>query len=551
MEALVGTEFASIAAAEAAVHEAAKAQSVSLAIFSKKPSAANCRRIIWRCSKGKPYRASSVNEDTHKDKKRKTSTKSTDCKFRIAAKLQIDENTTNWVIEWVDVEGSQQHNHEIDLPLAAHSKYRHQALQAFEADIIEMIESGITPSNVLSKLRCSDNPEAMNIARKDIVNLIAKHRQQQLAGRTPVEWLYNQLKSESDFFFRDQIHHSTGRLTCLFIAPKSGINLLRDNPDILLMDSTYKTNRFKMPLLSICGTTLVKKSFQVAAVFLTREKEDDYTWAIRQLSQLLESEGIRPPRCITTDRELALMNSLNGHMMFRSVPHILCHWHINTNILSNAKKHFPKPTRGSDGVIQRDPKFDEFLDEWNALIRSHTPEIYASKLTKFEEAGRYPVEAVQYAVKTWLEPWKTKIVRCYIDQHPHFGTLTTSIVESSHASLKKFLLHRSTGDLKTVFERLRHYWLHQDVEAAVEAAQQRNKVLIATHFLLQKVRFQISPLATTLVGEQLRKLPRQRRLPAGPCTCTITTTHGIPCQHVLDGLIRDSQPLELTHIDAH
>jgi hypothetical protein len=175
MEALVGTEFASIATAEAAVHEAAKSQSISLAIFSKKPSAANCRRIIWRCSKGKLYRASNVIEDTHKTKKRKTSTKSTDCKFCIAVKLQIDENTTNWVIKWVDVEGLQQHNHEINLLLAAHSKYRHQALRDVEGDVIEMIESGITPSNVLSKLRCSRNPDAMNIARKDIVNLIAKH----------------------------------------------------------------------------------------------------------------------------------------------------------------------------------------------------------------------------------------------------------------------------------------------------------------------------------------------------------------------------------------
>jgi hypothetical protein len=546
MDALIGTKFASIAAAEAAVHEAAKAQSVSLAIFSKKPTAANCRRVIWRCSKGKPYRASAASIDTHETKKRKSSTISTDCKFRIAAKLQ----EVNWVIEWVEAEGSQEHNHEIDLPLAAHSKYRRLALQSCRDDVITMFESGITPTDVLSKLRCSDNLEAREITRQDIVNLISKHRQQQLRGLTPVEWLYEQLKSEPDFFFRDQVDPSSGRLTHLFIAPKSGISLLRDNPDILLLDSTYKTNRFKMPLLSMCGTTLVRKSFQVAAVFMIKEKEGDYAWAMEQFNQLLETEGIRPPKCITTDRELALMNSLNNHRVFRGIAHILCHWHINMNVLSNTKKHFPKPTRGSDGVIQTDPKFDEFIDEWNVLIRSLTPEIYASKLTKFEEPGRHPVEAVQYAMRTWLEPWKTKIVRCYIDQQPHFGTITTSIVESSHASLKRFLLHRSTGDLKTVFERLKHFWLHQDVEAAIESAQLRNKVLTATHFILQKVRFLVSPLAITLISEQLRKLPRQGSL-VGPCRCSITTTHGIPCKHVLEELIRDSKPLELPQIDAH
>lgn len=149
MEALIGTEFASFSAAEAAVHEAAKAQSVSLAIFSKKPSAVDCRRVIWRCSKGKLYRPSASNDDTHKTKKRKSSTISTDCKFRIAAKLQ---EGGNWVIERVDAEGAQQHNHEIDLPLAAHAKYRRQALESFRDDVITMFESGITPTDVLSKL---------------------------------------------------------------------------------------------------------------------------------------------------------------------------------------------------------------------------------------------------------------------------------------------------------------------------------------------------------------------------------------------------------------
>jgi hypothetical protein len=88
MDALIGTEFASFDAAEAAVHEAAKSQSVSLAIFSKKPSAINCRRVIWRCSKGKLYRPLALNDETHKTKKRKLLTILTDCKFHIAAKLQ-------------------------------------------------------------------------------------------------------------------------------------------------------------------------------------------------------------------------------------------------------------------------------------------------------------------------------------------------------------------------------------------------------------------------------------------------------------------------------
>ena len=41
------------------------------------------------------------------------------------------------------------------------------------------------------------------------------------------------------------------------------------------MDSTYKTNRFGMPLFNICGVTNDRLAFQVASCFLSGEKEED------------------------------------------------------------------------------------------------------------------------------------------------------------------------------------------------------------------------------------------------------------------------------------
>jgi hypothetical protein len=56
----------------------------------------------------------------------------------------------------------------------------------------------------------------------------------------------------------------------------TAIDLWKKNPDVLLLDCTYKTNRFNMPLLNICGITGNNKTPQFTLCFLSSELEEDY-----------------------------------------------------------------------------------------------------------------------------------------------------------------------------------------------------------------------------------------------------------------------------------
>lgn len=46
---------------------------------------------------------------------------------------------------------------------------------------------------------------------------------------------------------------STGRVQYLFIAYPDSIKLALENPDTIVIDSTYKTNQFDMPLFHVLG----------------------------------------------------------------------------------------------------------------------------------------------------------------------------------------------------------------------------------------------------------------------------------------------------------
>jgi hypothetical protein len=60
--------------------------------------------------------------------------------------------------------------------------------------------------------------------------------------RTPIEALLDELSTSSEWIF-DVKKDSENRVQCLFFAHSKQVELLRANPDVLMMDCTYRTNK--------------------------------------------------------------------------------------------------------------------------------------------------------------------------------------------------------------------------------------------------------------------------------------------------------------------
>ena len=97
------------------------------------------------------------------------------------------------------------------------------------------------------------------------------------------------------------------------------------------MDYTYKTNRSKLPHLKVVGCRNKYSTFPVAFRLLSRETKNTFEWALHWLNLQLINLGIeRKTWVVHTDRELALMNALEGEMPYAS--NLICIWHINKAI---------------------------------------------------------------------------------------------------------------------------------------------------------------------------------------------------------------------------
>jgi hypothetical protein len=129
-----------------------------------------------------------------------------------------------------------------------------------------------------------------------------------------------------------------GHVTHLFFTHPKSVELFQQYPDVLLMNCTYRTNKFKMPLLNIVGTTCLNKNFHIAFCFLAKEEEGDYTWALQELKELMV-DGMKIGVAIT-DREVTLINACRH--VFPQTIRLLCTWHVEMNVLTHAAELFQK-----------------------------------------------------------------------------------------------------------------------------------------------------------------------------------------------------------------
>lgn len=306
-----------------------------------------------------------------------------------------------------------------------------------------------------------------------------------------------------------------------------------------------------MPLLNICGVTNMNKTFTIAAAFLDNETEDQYSWVIETLITMINRHGIRLPKVIITDRELALIKAIQ-HPQLQFSTSFLCRWHINKNVLAKCKPMFPKASKVGNAVI-RDKTFKQFLQDWGKLIDSTDKAIFNKRLEAFKKA--HPFIPVDYTLRTWINPWKEKFVKYLVDQVRHFGHTTTSVIEGLHSSMKEFLAS-SAGDFYTAFSRFRTFWLHQGLQVTAKHIRSEDEVPSFTNKpLYQNIRFKVSNFALNRIIDEHRKVDEKIKKKKKPeianCSCTLKLAWGLPCEHIIHHRIQSQQPIQLTEIDPH
>ncbi|KNA03829.1 hypothetical protein SOVF_205420 [Spinacia oleracea] len=385
-----------------------------------------------------------------------------------------------------------------------------------------MSMSGIQPRQILSSLR-QKNPSLKAVSRT-ICNMKSKIRTDKLDGRSMIKALFDELGHGG--FTYNYKHDDGGHLTHVFFSHPKSISLTKSFPTVFVMDCTYKTNKYKMPLLDIIGVSSFNKSFYSCFAFLEKEREQDYIWALQMFSNMKGHSS--DDLVIVTDRELALMNAIR--VVFPRAKHILCVWHIQKNVLSKCKGYFNKEN------------WDDFVSAWNTIVYAKTEEAYDKAWDSFRVLYMEKKDVIDYIRSSWI-PYKERFVSAWTEKYAHFGNRASSRAEGAHAKLKGYLLV-STGDFRQV---------RDTISLAIDNEYQEIKTLLETERIRVPHKYRI-PFFKNIVGRvstlAMNKIYDQYEMAKfgkvkDICTMHFRSTMKLPSAHMMHGWKENSLNLDL------
>jgi hypothetical protein len=133
----------------------------------------------------------------------------------------------------------------------------------------------------------------------------------------------------------------------LFVVDARSVEYLNKHSDVLLLDYTYKTNKFDMLLLNILSVDYYSNSFTIALCFLNQEITENYMKTVQYFRALFQPKIW--PFVVATDCEPALISAVLTHFSVIRTKRVLCYWYILKCVLLNYKALF--------GIIEKWEKY--------------------------------------------------------------------------------------------------------------------------------------------------------------------------------------------------
>ncbi|RKK64955.1 hypothetical protein BFJ69_g16558 [Fusarium oxysporum] len=162
---------------------------------------------------------------------------------------------------------------------------------------------------------------------------------------------------------------------------------------------------------------------------------------------------------------------------------LLCLWHANKAALQRCQPAFAEAdlnlaSESTAPLTSPAEQWTEFYQFWHLIMSSPNEQEFKDRVSTFEKKYLpHYVEQVAYIQAHWLNPYKERLVRAWVDQHTHFGNVATSRVEGIHALLESHM-KKSTLDLFEAWRAIKHALLNQLSELKSNQTKQQTRTPI-------------------------------------------------------------------------
>ncbi|KAL6137485.1 hypothetical protein ACLB2K_062777 [Fragaria x ananassa] len=263
------------------------------------------------------------------------------------------------------------HNHDLCRPNEVHFLRSHRKVEDHDlAQVQSLNEVQVPISRAYEFLSYqAGGYNNMRFMLKDLYNKLGRKNITDNAegdAQTAVRSLRARSARETEFFFEHTVD-TEGRLKNMFWRDHQSLLDYTAYGDVLIIDSTYKTNRYRQPLVLFVGCNNHRATTVFGFALVGDEKEETYDWVF---NMFLVSMKYKKPMSVITDGDEAIKSVLERLMP--EARHRLCAWHIGRNIGQNlnnveAIKCFSK-------FIYASLTVPEWEAQWREAVEMHQME---------------------------------------------------------------------------------------------------------------------------------------------------------------------------------
>ena len=270
-----------------------------------------------------------------------------------------------WKIIRLDLE----HNHELQPGQREQQFSGHKYMTDLEKTLIRTLNDSNIPTrkmiSILSYLR--GGPTALPVKKKDVSNFRTKiNREVRGSDMTKVLDSFRVKKTEDPTFFYKFELDEENKVKNIFWRDGSTLRYYADYGDCVSFDTTYMTNRYRLPFAPFVGITGHAQTCIFGCAFLHDETTTTFKWVFETF---LEAMGGKHPKTIITDQDKAMKAAIED--VFPNTRHRNCLFHIKTKCYSKNIKIFAAKEglyEEFEDIVNNCVTEEEFEGLWGKMI---------------------------------------------------------------------------------------------------------------------------------------------------------------------------------------
>src|ERR1044072_6297356 len=198
---------------------------------------------------------------------KRVGTTSRKCNFPSKLRGRLKKEDGTWKLTVLN----KMHNHEPYDTLEGHAFAAR--LSNDEKKVVgDMSENRMRPRYILDMLR-AQNPDCLSKIRS-VYNTKYAHKKSKRGTLTEMQHLTRMIE-EYSYAYWTRVEDETKVVKAIFWSHPNSTRLFNQFPTVVLIDSTYKTNRYRIPLLEMVGVTSTNMTFTIAFGYMTNETEPE------------------------------------------------------------------------------------------------------------------------------------------------------------------------------------------------------------------------------------------------------------------------------------